>query len=199
MRNTRNEVIALVTLVSLGVVLRLGLRDLPNFAPVAALALFAGYYFRSRLMAIAAPLSVMLISDFFVGGYSLAMMIVVYTMLALPVAARGWLRRNCQLGHGSLGANARSVAVLTASALGSSLAFFLVTNVAVWLVWYERSLGGLAECYLLALPFFRFTLAGDLVFAVALFSSYAVLLSLTGTRSIDGNPTTGIRAGAEPC
>jgi len=36
----------------------------------------------------------------------------------------------------------------------------------------------------LALPFFRFTLAGDLVFAVTLFSGYAVVLSLTERRSI---------------
>ena len=43
MRSTRNEVIAFVVLVAFGVVLRLYLRDLPNFAPVAGLALFAGY------------------------------------------------------------------------------------------------------------------------------------------------------------
>lgn len=184
MRSTRNEIIAFVVLVAFGVVLRLYLRDLPNFAPVAGLALFAGYFFRSRIMAIAVPLSVMLISDYFIGGYSLLIMVVVYSMLVLPVAARGWLRRNFQLGDSSMAANARSVAALTASALASSVMFFLVTNFAVWCSWYERSLSGFAECYLLALPFFRFTLAGDLVFAVTLFSGYAVVLSLTERRSI---------------
>ncbi len=42
----------LVSLVALGVMTRVLLRDVPNFAPIAALALFAGYYFRQRRVAV---------------------------------------------------------------------------------------------------------------------------------------------------
>ena len=45
-------------LVGSGVALRLTCHDLPNFAPVAAIALFAGYFFRSMLLAACVPLAV---------------------------------------------------------------------------------------------------------------------------------------------
>ena len=57
---------------------------------------------------------------------------------------------------------------MTCSLLASVL-FFLVTNFGCWLWFdlYEHSVSGLVHCYAQALPFFRYTLAGDLVFASA--------------------------------
>ena len=49
---------AAAVLITAGVALRLVFRDVPNFAPVAALALFAGYYFRNAGWALLVPLSV---------------------------------------------------------------------------------------------------------------------------------------------
>ena len=46
----------------------------------------------------------------------------------------------------------------------SSLLFFLVSNFGVWWYWYDHSLSSLATCYLLAVPFYRNTLLGDVVF-----------------------------------
>ena len=46
----------------------------------------------------------------------------------------------------------------------ASLLFFLMSNFGVWLYWYPHTLNGLAACYLLAVPFYRNTLIGDLVF-----------------------------------
>lgn len=46
----------------------------------------------------------------------------------------------------------------------ASLLFFLVSNLGVWLYWYPRSITGLISCYLLAVPFYRNTLIGDLIF-----------------------------------
>ncbi len=43
------EAAAFAVLVGSGVALRLAGHELPNFAPVAAMALFAGYFFRSAL------------------------------------------------------------------------------------------------------------------------------------------------------
>jgi hypothetical protein len=39
---------------------------------------------------------------------------------------------------------------------------------------YEHTWAGLIQCYAMAIPFFRYTLCGDLFFAVTLFGSYAV-------------------------
>ncbi len=177
------DAVAFTLLVGGGVALRLACHDLPNFAPVAAMALFAGYFFRSSILALAVPLSVMAISDWFLGGYHWAMMALVYGMLALPVAFRGWLRRAFDLQHAQ---TAAPLVGLFSFGLLSSLLFFAVTNFGVW-IWfggYERSLVGLGECYLAAIPFFRYTLAGDMFFSVVLFGSYALALSMGRQREL---------------
>jgi hypothetical protein len=53
--------------------------------------------------------------------------------------------------------------------------FFVVSNFGVWLQsgMYPHTLAGLADCYTLALPFFRNTLTGDLVYSGLLFGAYA--------------------------
>lgn len=46
----------------------------------------------------------------------------------------------------------------------ASLLFFLISNLGVWWYWYPRTLEGLFSCYVLAIPFYKRTLVGDLVF-----------------------------------
>jgi hypothetical protein len=174
---------AFVLLVAGGVALRLTCHDLPNFAPVAAIALFAGYFFRSRMLALCVPLSVMAVSDWFLGGYHPMMMLIVYSMLALPVAFRGWLREAFDLRQKNAGV---PLVGLFSCGLLSSVLFFLFTNLGVW-CWfgmYDRSLAGLWHCYIAAMPFFRYTLAGDAFFSVLLFGSYALALSLSRSREV---------------
>jgi hypothetical protein len=152
---------------------------IPNFAPVAALALFAGYFFASRWTAAALPLVVMAVTDCFIGGYHPAMMAVVYLALILPVLVRGPLRRRFSLarnrGDSATAKAAASTAGLVGCSLAASIVFFLVTNFAHWAIYemYEKSATGLLQCYAAAIPFFRYTLAGDLTFACVLFGGYA--------------------------
>ena len=178
----RNFVDALlfVFLVVAGAQLRVWLQHLPNFAPVAAMALFAGYYFRSAALAVCVPLGVMLISDLQIGGHDLRMMAVIYAALAAPVALRGVLRRHLQLQKGPMADACRSLLGLVTCSLGASCLFFLVTNFGSWLWFgsYDHSVSGLLNCYTLALPFFRYTLTGDLLFSVVLFGSYALVTQL---------------------
>ena len=46
----------------------------------------------------------------------------------------------------------------------ASFAFFLISNLGVWWYWYSHTVSGLATCYTLAIPFYKNTLIGDLVF-----------------------------------
>ena len=92
------EAAVFAVLVGSGVALRLAGHELPNFAPVAAMALFAGYFFRSALVAVCVPLTVMAISDWFLGGYHWGVMVLVYGMLMFPVLLRGWLRQTFVFG-----------------------------------------------------------------------------------------------------
>ena len=166
-------------LISAGVGARLLCRDLPNFAPVAALALFAGYFFSSRLLAIMVPVLVMVISDFTLGTYNPGLMIVVYSMLALPVMMRTVLRRHLNFSPRQPRAMAFSSLGIVGCSLLASFAFFLVTNLAVWwqATWYTANLAGLAQCYTQALPFFRYTMGGDLLFTILLFGGHALVMA----------------------
>lgn len=172
------ELAAFCGLVLAGSLVRVLLSDLPNFAPVAAIALFAGYFFRSRSVALLVPLVVMGISDFFIGSYDWHMMALVYGALTLPVFARGMLRRRFSADEGAT--PLRSTAGLMAGSLGASLSFFAITNFGAWLWYgsYEHTVAGMIHCYVQAIPFFRYTLTGDLLFAVVLFGGYAVATSM---------------------
>jgi hypothetical protein len=164
-----------VALVAAAAGIRCGLQAIPNFAPVAAVALFAGFCFPSRWLALLVPLSAMWISDYFIGGYQVWLMATVYAALAMPVLMRSWLRRQWQEAAGWRGAVRVTLATATCS-LAASLLFFAATNLVTWMVtpWYPRSLAGIGQCYIAAVPFFRYTLLGDLTFATILFGGYAL-------------------------
>lgn len=170
------EGLVFCSLIFAGIGARLLCRDLPNFAPVAALALFAGYFFASRILAIMVPVLVMLGSDWILGSYNPGLMLVVYGMLTLPVMLRGLLRRHLDFSPERPRAIACSSLGIIGCSLMASIAFFLVTNLAVWYQasWYTFDAAGLLQCYLQALPFFRYTLSGDLLFTVVLFGGYAL-------------------------
>jgi hypothetical protein len=133
----------------------------PNFTPVAALALFAGACLPSAAQAFAVPMAAMLASDLVLGFHD--QMPAVYLCFALTV------------GLGRLIQERRRIVPLALAALSASLLFFAVTNLAVWVSGslYPRTPAGLAECFVLALPFFGNTLLGDALCTAALFFAFA--------------------------
>jgi hypothetical protein len=151
-------------LVALGVVFRL-VTHAPNFTPVAAAALFAGYFVSRKSMAVAVPLVSMALSDLVIGTYEIEVMVAVYVCMVIPVFFSPALRGRFL-----------AVRVLVCS-LVSSCIFFLATNFAVWKFgWmYAADEAGLLRCYLAALPFFKYTVAGDLFWSGGLFASYALV------------------------
>ncbi len=164
------------------IVLILAGRYLPhaaNFTPAAAAGLFAGYWFRNRLVAVAVPILGMLLSDLLLDmPYHLGTMAVVYAAIALPaLLAGGWLRKPASNRW------FQASKVLVGAASGSVL-FFVSTNFAVWAFdgMYAHNWTGFAACFAAAVPFFKWTLAGDLSFAVAIFGSVALAQSLVAAR-----------------
>ena len=68
----------------------------------------------------------------------------------------------------------RYTAVL-AGAAGSVVIYFLLSNFGVWLIWpdtYPRTLAGLTECYVNAVPFARGTVMGNLIAAPVFFAAW---------------------------
>lgn len=147
---------------------RFGLLELPpNFAPVTAVALFAGTYIKDRRWAIALPLVIMFCSDLLIGFYDLRILIAVYGSFAISGFWGFLIRRH------------KKLLVVVGATLGASISFYLLTNLAVWLFsgMYALTAAGIFRCYLLALPFFRNTLLGDL-FYVSVFFGLAEIIPL---------------------
>lgn len=152
-------------LIVLGVVLRV-LPHPPNFAPITAMALFGGALLPKKA-GLWLPLVAMMISDAFIGFHPL----VPVTWSAFFLIA--WYSHQ-RLSGRITGAN------LLVSAVSSSVFFFVVTNFAVWAQGklYPRTLEGLSDAFVLALPFFRNTLLGDLFFSGVLFGAYYAAVHL---------------------
>ncbi len=181
-RTLMQEIVAFVTLVSLGITGRLVCESMPNVAPVAAIALFAGYFFRAWFIAALVPLAVMTLSDIYIGRTEWPVQVTVYVMLMLPVFARGYLRKRLRFDQRPSRAVTNALTGI-APALLCSVAFFVTTNFACWTIWYERSFAGLMQCYLYALPMFRSTLCGDVFFTLAIFGGYTVACHIVSARA----------------
>jgi len=150
-------------LILLGTTTRL-LPHPPNFAPIAAIAIFGGIYLPKRF-AILAPLAAMFLSDLVIGFYAWPIMLSVYSSFALSGLIGLWIRRQ------------KNIRRIIGGTLLSSILFFLITNWAVWAfgMMYPHNLLGLLESYTLALPFFRNSLLGDFFYVGLLIGGYELV------------------------
>src|SRR4051794_18928488 len=144
--------IALISAIAVAAALRL-VPHPPNFSPIDAMALFSGAYLGRRVLAFVAPLAALLLSDLVLGFYP-GFWIQNLTVALVVVIGWGALKHV-------------SVPRVGAAAVASSILFFVVTNFGVWMIgdMYPHSAGGLAACYVAAIPFFENTLAGDLFYS----------------------------------
>lgn len=134
----------------------------PNFEPVGAIALFAGAHMAGKRWAFIIPLAALLLSDVFIGFHD--QMLVVYGAFALVVCLGFSLREH------------RTAGPVAIAALAGATLFFVLTNYGVWAFGslYPRTLAGLVSCYVAAVPFFGYTVAGTLFYSAVLFGTFAL-------------------------
>jgi len=149
----------------LGVISRL-IPHPPNLTAMTAITLFASARVKNR-WAIFTPILALVLSNLFLALMSrnlsylfyfsqiyVAFAYLVIFFLGLTLRKRKeWL----------------SIAVI---AFWSSLIFFLITNLGVWLEpnsFYPKTTTGLLECYLAGLPFLRNALVGDVALSLLIF------------------------------
>jgi len=143
-------------IISLGILSRVAVHS-PNFTPVLSMAFLGGMYLKGR-QAVLVPLALMIISDLIIGFYPLIYVtwgsIVLISLLGL------WLKERKSL-----------VTVFSGSVL-SAVIFFIVTNFASWLTLYPHTLAGLRQCYILAVPFFRGTIASSVAYSLVFYAGF---------------------------
>jgi hypothetical protein len=132
---------------------------LPNLTPVGAMFVLGGLYLGRNLAWMAAPFAGLLISDTVLNlaydGKAIhpGRVVDYLAFLLIALAARALADKPVWARIGVV--------------VAAPVAFFLISNLGVWAngTMYPRTLAGLAECYVAALPFFRGTLFGDWAFA----------------------------------
>lgn len=141
-----------------------------NFTPIAAVALFGGYFFSRKWVAVLVPIAALMISNHLLSfSYnSYGMMMTVYLSFLVPVALGIFLAKKPTAFRMCLGT------------LAPSLVFFFTTNFAVWFVSssYATNWAGLMLCYEYGLPFYRRMLYGDLFYVAIVFGTYALAANL---------------------
>ena len=161
MNTNHSRLVALLTAIVVAAALRL-VPHPPNFTPIGAMALFSGAYLGRKALAFAAPLGALLLSDLVLGFYH--GQATVYSSVALIVML------------GMVALSRVSPLRVAGAAVLSSVLFFLITNLGMWLFsgFYPRTMLGLEACYVAAIPFFQNTIAGDLFYATLLFGGFRV-------------------------
>jgi hypothetical protein len=165
----RLSIILPLLFIAVGIIPRL-LPHAPNVAPITAMALFGAAYLNRRY-ALIFPLLAMLVGDAIIGFYTPGTMAAVYASFLISGVIGFWIRRQ------------KSLRRIAAGTLAASIQFFVLTNFAGWLFGhgslYPQTWAGLTQTYDAAIPFFRNTLFGDLLYVTALFGLYeAVMLWL---------------------
>lgn len=148
----RKDVNVVFGLVILAVITRL-LPHPPNFAPITSIALFTGFHFVNKRLALFLPIACMFITDLYLGVHSL-----------LPIVYSAFVLISL------IGLKAKSISFLTV--VSASTSFFVISNLGVWYFYYPLTWAGLSSCFLLAIPFFVNALAGDLFYTSVLQFSY---------------------------
>jgi len=144
-----------------------------NFTPLGAIALFGAAYFPSKKWAFIIPILALWLSDLFLNnifysayydGFTLftSGFLYIYGAFALIIILGFYLFKHITLPR------------VVGGALGGSIIFFVISNFGVWLTspMYPLTVEGLALCYTAAIPFFHYTLAGNLLYCGVLFGGY---------------------------
>ena len=148
----------------------------PNFTPIIAAAIVSGYFFKNINLSLLTLLIAMLISDLFIGFYE--NVIFVYASLLLITFVFHKISNKINFKN------------LFIYGFAGSLIFFAVSNFGVWAlgspgaydIAYEKSLSGLIECYVLAIPFFGNTFLSTLIFAYPALFIYRSLIVRSSSR-----------------
>jgi len=149
-----------ITLVAIGIAGRL-MPHVWNTTPILASLLFASTYLNKK-SAVWLLIVVMGVSDIFLGTYQWQIMLSVYGSLLLACFTGSFIRTH------------KHIQTIIAAPLLFSTLFFVITNWAVWQFspLYSHTFQGLLDSYTMAIPFFKNSLVGDLVYTSLFFGIY---------------------------
>ncbi len=148
----------------------------PNFTPVIAVAIMSSYFFKNIKVSFIVLLVAMFISDLFIGFYENLSFVYISLILITYIFHKISIKINFKN--------------LFVYGFAGSLIFFIVSNFGVWAlgspglndIAYDKSLSGLIQCYILAIPFFGNTFFSTIIFAYPAIYIYKTLPTWSSAR-----------------
>ena len=144
-----------------------------NFVPVFAMILFASVHLKNKFQAIVISIGALWMSDLYINNWGrYAEYHNEFVLFSSPFNYLSYLL--IALIGFKLFQNTISIKKVFGSSLIVGVVFFIVSNFGVWLggTLYPLTFDGLLSCYTAAIPFFRATLASNILFSFVLFGGY---------------------------
>ena len=145
-----------------------------NFTPLAAIALFGAAHFRNKYFMFLIPMLAVYLSDLcinyfiynksfiwfydgFLWQYSVYLLIIILGIFLFK--------------------NKININKVILGSLASSFIFYMISNFGVWFLssMYSKDLAGLVSCYVAAIPFYKWTMLGDIFYSVILFGGFYLI------------------------
>lgn len=135
----------------------------PNFTAINSIALFSVSAFGNLSVSLMTVCTTMFLSDIILGFHST--MFFVYSSFVLTIVTGHWLHKK-----GSSNSLLKLLPI-------SSLLFFIITNFGCWMTdpMYPKTWFGLGSCFLAAIPFLTYQVAGDLFYGLLFFGCYSLV------------------------
>jgi hypothetical protein len=147
-----------------------------NFAPLGGMALFGGYYFNKKWQAFTVTAGSWWLTDLVLNNIVYKQWFPTFTWLSTSFITIAIALMVIILISKFLIKTVNIQSILMASLL-SSVAFFIITNFGTFLERYPQNITGLTAAYTAAIPFFKNTMLGDLVYTGILFGIYHFVFS----------------------
>jgi hypothetical protein len=147
-----------------------------NFVPVFAMILFASVHLKNKLQAILISIGALWLSDLYINNWGkYAEYHNDFVLFSSPFNYLSYLL--IALIGVKLFQSTISIKKVFGSSLFIGVVFFIVSNFGVWFsgFMYPLTFDGLLSCYIAAIPFFRATLASNILFSFILFGGYYAL------------------------
>jgi len=151
----------------------------PNLELVTVVSVLAAIIFGWRI-AIIVPIVTMIISDIIIGNSSIFIFTWgTFAIIGLSAVILKKLNEKPKMQILSSGGFAAA----------STFLFFIVTNFGVWLQgWYPATLAGLIDSYVMAIPFYRTMLIGNLILVPTSIIIWQLVKSRQSSKSLVVNP-----------
>lgn len=142
-----------------------------NFTPLAAIALFGAAFFNNKKWALIIPVLAWWLSDLLLNatiyaGYETTLLasyqLWSFLSIALIAVAGYFILRKISFKN------------IIGSAFAAAVIFFIISNFGVWLTgtMYPMNISGLISCYVAGIPFFHWSLLGNIFYLGLMVSIY---------------------------